>query len=128
MRIVSRGAVIAVVLAALLATPAQAGKLVVEDSRCDQLDAAKLAAVEKKLKDAKAIAADDSLECKVPAGSTKSQKNFPLTTLLPAFNALFCRQKNTDTLAACGKLADKAAREACEKDEKARFKGIRKSC
>jgi hypothetical protein len=119
---------LAAIALAAMAQTAEAGRIVVEDSRCSQLDAANLSAVEQKLKETKVIAADDTIDCKVPAGSTKSQKNFPLTTLLPAFNALFCRQKNFDAWAACGKLADKAARDACEQDEKARFKGIRKAC
>jgi hypothetical protein len=113
-----------------LSGPADAAKIVVNDSRCKQLlvDPANLPALEKQLKESKAIAAEDTIACQVPAGTSASQKNFPLTTLVPAFKGLFCRKKNTDELAECAKAADKAGRTTCETNEAARFKAARKAC
>lgn len=113
-----------------LSEPASAAKIVVNDSRCKQLlaDAASLPALEKQLKESKAIGADDTIACQVPASTSASQKNFPLTTLVPAFKGLFCRKKNSDEMAECAKAADKSARTTCEKNESARFKAARKAC
>ncbi len=113
-----------------LSQPVAAAKIVVNDSRCKQLlaDPANLPALEKQLKESKAIGPGDTIDCQVPASTSASQKNFPLTTLVPAFKGVFCRKKNTDELAECAKTADKAARKTCETSEEARFKIARKAC
>jgi hypothetical protein len=112
----------------ILSQPAAAAKVVIEDSRCKQLDAANLMALEKQLKDSKAIAPGDTIECQTPASTSASQRNFPLTMLLPAFKTLFCRQKNSDVMEDCAKVADKAGRVSCESNEKVRFREARKAC
>ncbi len=113
-----------------LSQPAAAAKVVVKDTRCKQLllDPANLPALEKQLKESKAIGPGDTIDCQVPASTSASQRNFPLTTLVPAFKGLFCRKKNSDELAECAKAADKAARKSCEASEEARFKLARKAC
>ncbi|MEQ1696716.1 MAG: hypothetical protein ABL901_12825 [Hyphomicrobiaceae bacterium] len=134
MRVTIRKVVCAALIGALaggsLTVPAVAAKITVTDSRCKQLqlDPANIVALEKQLKGSKAIGADDTIACQLPASTTASQRNFPLTTLLPAFKGLFCRKKNSDTLADCAKGADKAARSSCETTEAARFKVARKAC
>lgn len=113
-----------------LSQSAAAAKIVVTDSRCKQLmaDPANLPGLEKQLKESKAIGPGDTIDCQVPASTSASQKNFPLTTLVPAFKGVFCRKKNSDELAECAKTADKAARKTCETSEEARFKIARKAC
>ena len=57
-----------------------------------------------------------------------TRRRFPLTTLLPAIGSLFCRQKNADMLEACGKFENRAARDKCRAEERARFTGVAKVC
>lgn len=111
----------------LLLAPARAADIVVDDSRCHVLKPEDLAALEKKLKDAKAIAADDKLVCNGGPKTAITEQNV-LGTVLTALGVEFCKDKNLQEQERCAKLDGEAKIKECKAAEQKRFLGIFKLC
>lgn len=107
--------------------PARAADIVVDDSRCHVLKAEDLATLEKKLKEAKAIAADDKLVCNGGPKTAITEQNV-LGAVLTALGVEFCKDKNLQEQEKCAKLDSDGKRSECKAAEQKRFLGVFKLC
>lgn len=116
---------------AALSSSALAEDITINDPRWLQLTAQQQADLEKKLKDSGAIGSGDRLVYKGKSNKALSELNLPISTVAAALADIgkgACRQYNSTRLAACRKVGDPSAKQACRDNENARFEKAKATC
>jgi hypothetical protein len=125
---VARHVALAAALLTLAGPPVRGEELIVDDSRCHALKAEDLAGLEKKLKEAKAIGANDKLVCNGGPKTAITEQNMSLGSILPALGLSFCQDKSLKEKERCAGMSTEAQRAECRAAEEKRWLGIFKLC
>ena len=116
-------------LGATVAAPAaRAAEIVLENARCKDVKPEDLAAVQAKLRAAKAIGATDTIVCKAIVDSTVVERNFRVIDILQWIGGSACREVNSRNRSACAEKADATEQAQCEAEERARYAGAQSAC
>ena len=122
-----RGLAIAAVFS-LVSGPAMAIDIIIDDPHWLELSDAQKADIEKKLKGAKGIGAEDHLVYKGKTGKTVTQENptpAAMRSAAAAVGRAACRFYSSSRLASCN---SGSGRKACRSAEKTRYASVKSKC
>jgi hypothetical protein len=119
---------LACLLGLLTAAPLAAADIVIDDSRCSLLKGEDLAALVKRLQDARAIGPDDKVVCSAGASSSISDVNINIGNLLSAIGAGICEVKSLIERAKCAEMTNDSQAATCRRAESDRYSAIRSVC
>lgn len=112
---------------ALTDRPAMAEDIEIDDPMWSKLPDEEKAALEKRLKDAGAIDADDRIVYTGGEDNTISETNAGLLAALPAISNTVCATKHLVKLAACATESE-PKRTQCREAENARYTNVKSAC